>query len=80
MYILILRWPHKHATSISRNNVAVLTSFVGREDDSGVDMRPRRFYGVIRLSVANEPFMVQSVHPVPYQTVCCLPSVIGMIL
>ena len=44
-------------------------SFAGLEDYSDIDTRPRRFYAIVKSGETNGQFIVESVRPVPYQTV-----------
>ena len=56
-------------SSSSQDDLILLTSFAGKEDQYGMDTRPRRFYAVVRMARGEENFEVKNVRIVPYQTV-----------
>ncbi|TDL24789.1 hypothetical protein BD410DRAFT_813702 [Rickenella mellea] len=55
--------------SAEATKLVLLVSFAGRDDDSGIDKRPRRLYAVVRLSYDADELKVEGVHTVPYQTI-----------
>lgn len=48
----------------------LLTSFAAVEDETGLDMSPRRLYAIVQMKWLGEVFEVGTIRIVPYQTVC----------